>query len=70
MFLTSALAVLTVLLFRGDMAVAGYIVIPIAAATACTAVELFTPGGMDTVTCPMAAIIVILPLVMIFGGAA
>ena len=68
MFLTSALAVLAVLLFRGGLSIAGYIVIPIAGAGICTFVELLTTNGNDTVTCPTAAMVVMLPLVVIFGG--
>lgn len=68
MFITSATAVLAVLLFRGNLHIAGYIVIPVASAVVSTLVELSTPDGMDTVTCPTAAMLVILPLVALFGG--
>lgn len=68
MFITSALAILTVLLFRGGLLPPGYVVIPLAGAAAATFVELITTGGNDTVTCPTAAMIVILPLAALFGG--
>lgn len=68
MFTTSALAILTVLLLRGGLQPVGYAAIPIAGAAAAAFVELITKGGYDTVTCPTAAMAVILPLVAVFGG--
>lgn len=68
MFITSALAVLAVLLCRGGLSFWGYVWIPGAAAAVSTLVELHTRGGMDTVTCPTAAMLVILPLAALFGG--
>ena len=38
------------------------------AAAVSALVELYTPNGMDTFTCPMAAMAVLLPLVALFGG--
>ena len=35
---------------------------------ACAAVELCTKNGWDTVVCPAAAMLVIIPLVKLFGG--
>lgn len=68
MFVSSVLSVLTVLLLRGGLPVAACILIPLAAGTVCTLVELVTPDGMDTVTCPTAALLVIVPLTALFGG--
>ena len=68
MFLTSALAVMVVLLFRGGMHPAGYVVIPAAAAGTAALVEMHTKGGYDTITCPSAAMVVTLPLMALFGG--
>lgn len=68
MFCTSALSILTVLLFRGRLPLAGYILIPLAGAGIATFVELITVDGYDTVTCPAAAMAVILPLAALFGG--
>lgn len=67
MFAASTLAVLTVLCFRGGLAPAGYAVIPLAAAGVSTLVELVTPDGYDTITCPTAALVVILPLMAWLG---
>ncbi len=67
MFVVSFLSVLIVLLASGK--VVWYGNAPIAALTAavCAAVELHTRNGMDTLTCPIAAATVILPLVRIWG---
>lgn len=68
MLLTSALAILTVLLFRGGMGLGGCFTVSLAGSAAATFVELVTKDGMDTVTCPAAAMLVILPLTALFGG--
>lgn len=68
MFLTSALAVAAVLLVRGQLSLPAYVVIPVAAAAAATAVELVSKDGSDTVLCPLAAMAVTIPLMALFGG--
>lgn len=68
MFFSSASSILIVLLCRGHLPLAAYGVIPLAGAAAATLVELVTPNGMDTVTCPTAAMLIILPLTALFGG--
>lgn len=68
MFLSAVLSVLTVLLIRGGLDFGSCLLISLAAATVTTYVELCTRDGMDTVTCPIAAMAVILPLVKILGG--
>lgn len=68
MFLTSAVAVLCVLLAHHHLSTAAYVILPVAGAAAATIVELVTPNGMDTVTCPTAAMVVMIPLMAILGG--
>lgn len=68
MFLTSALSVLIVLLVRGGLGFGSCLVIALAAAAVTTYVELCTKGGYDTITCPTAAMLVILPLIRLLGG--
>lgn len=68
MFVSSALSILCVLLLRGHLHWAGYVVIPVIGAAAAALVELVTPNGNDTVTCPTAAMLVIIPLMALFGG--
>lgn len=68
MFATSFVCVAAVLLFRGGLPWYGYLVIPAATALAAAVVELFSLRGMDTITCPLAAMAVLLPLVHLMGG--
>lgn len=68
MFFTSALAVACVLLAHNHLTLPAYIVIPIAGAGVSTLVELVTRDGKDTVYCPTAAMLVMIPLMALFGG--
>ena len=68
MFLSSVLSVLTVLLLRGGLSFGSCLLIAFTAAAVTTYVELCTKGGLDTVTCPIAAMAVILPLIKLLGG--
>ena len=63
MFLTSALSVLIILLARGGTGWGSCLLIALIAAAVTTYVELCTKGGLDTITCPAAAMAVILPLI-------
>ena len=68
MFAVSFVSVLVILLVHGSVEWYGYV--PIAAVTAavCAIVELYTKGGMDTLTCPFAAAAIMIPLVHLWGG--
>lgn len=68
MFVSSVLSVFVILTIRGGMGTGSCLLISLAAAAATTFVELCTKGGMDTVTCPGAAMLVILPLIKFLGG--
>lgn len=68
MFVTSAVAVACVLLAHGHMTITACVVIPICGAGVSTLVELLTGDGRDTVYCPAAAMLVMLPLTALFGG--
>ena len=68
MFVTSALAVLLVLLSQDRLPPAAYAVIPAAGAGAAALVEMITRDGRDTLYCPAAAMLVIIPLTALFGG--
>jgi Dolichol kinase len=67
MFSVSFAVVVTILLIRGGLQWYGYIPAAILTAAACAAVELYTRGGYDTITCPFAASAVILTLVRVFA---
>ena len=68
MFLTSTLAVVVVLLLRGGLVFSNCLIIAAAASLICTVVELCTNNGLDTLSCPTAAMLVIIPLLKLFGG--
>ena len=68
MFVSSMLSVLTVLLIRGGLGFGSCLLISLLAAVTTTYVELITKDGLDTITCPAAAMAVILPLIHLLGG--
>ena len=51
------------LICRGGLEWYGYAVTALCVGAVTTAVEYYTPGGFDTVTCPISAMVVMLPLV-------
>lgn len=67
MFAVSFVSVLAVLLAHAPGGWHG--AVPIAAVTAAVSavVELYTRNGMDTITCPLAAAAVLIPLVQVWG---
>ena len=68
MFLCAMLSVLVILLIRGGITFPGCLLISVTAAIATTYAELCTKGGFDTITCPVTAMAVILPLISLLGG--
>lgn len=68
MFGVSLVSVFVILLFRGGMPWAYCLLISVLAALASAAVELYTLDGFDTLTCPLAAAAVILPLTLLWEG--
>ena len=68
MFVSSEIAVCAVLLCRGGLEMVGCVLIAAAAAFVSTVVELCTKNGFDTVSCPSAAMLVMIPLMKLFGG--
>ncbi|NLL43817.1 MAG: phosphatidate cytidylyltransferase [Firmicutes bacterium] len=68
MFVVSFLSVLAILLAFGSLKWHGYIPISLVTAAVSAVVELYTKGGMDTLTCPLAAALVLLPLVRLWGA--
>lgn len=68
MFVTSSIAVVTVLLLYGNVGALACIVVGMTGAGAATVVEMYTRDGKDTMTCPLAAMAVMIPLMMLFGG--
>ena len=68
MFAVSFVTVFVLLQFRGGLSTIGCIFSAAGTAAVSAAVELYTPNGMDTISCPLAAMAVLLPLVALFGG--
>lgn len=68
MFVTSFISVAVLLTCRGNMTMVGYILIPVIVALVSTVAELYSKNGFDTVICPFSAMVVLLPLVYLFGG--
>ncbi len=74
MFVTSFVSVTAVLLIRGRLCATSVLSGPACLVTALVTAavsaltELFTPDGMDTMTCPLAAMAVLIPLVQVLGG--
>jgi len=70
MFLVSLISVAIILIFRGGLHIAGYFVIPVLTAFISAVSELYSKEGHDTVICPLSAMVILLPLIHIFGGLA
>ena len=67
MVISSSIAVFIVLLCRGGLTIPYCVLISILASLLSSIVELCTKNGLDTITCPSAAMLVIIPLVKLFG---
>ena len=68
MFVCALVSVFTVLIIRDGISIPLCLCISVVAALICTLTELCAKNGLDTVICPTAAMAVIIPLVMVFGG--
>ena len=69
MFLVSLVSVLVILSLRGGLPWYGLLLTAYVTAGVSAVVELYSLGGNDTVTCPLAAMAVLLPMTALFGGA-
>ncbi len=68
MFIVSFIAIITVLILSTILPWYGYILIAVITAAVCSAVEMNTKNGFDTITCPAATLAVMLPLLYLLGG--
>ena len=68
MFLCALVSVCTVLLVRGGIRFALCFVIAFLAALVCTLAELCAKNGLDTVICPVSAMVIIIPMATLLGG--
>jgi len=68
MFLISCLSVFCVLMWRGGLTVIACVLISVIVGAVSAVSELYSKEGNDTVICPLSAMVVLLPLVYLFGG--
>ncbi len=68
MFLVSFLTVTVILWFRGSLPLPACILTALLTAAVSALTELYSKNGHDTVICPLSAMLVLLPLVHLFGG--
>ena len=68
MFICSFTSVLGVLLVRGGLGLPLCFITALLTGAACTVAELCSKNGYDTVICPTVAMVVIIPMVALFGG--
>lgn len=68
MFIVTIIVVCTILIIHNIIPWYGTITIAIIIAFVTTTVELYTPNGLDTITCPISSLLVMLPLIALFGG--
>lgn len=68
MVVFSFLAVLLVLFYHQPQISVGYVPLALVTATVTAVVELYTLDGMDTVTCPIAAAVTMIPMILFMGG--
>ena len=66
MFLCAFVSVFTVLMFRGSINIFGCIFIGILTAVVSTIAELCAKDGLDTIICPISAMLVIIPMTILF----
>ena len=68
MFLCAFISVFTVLTIRGGLSLPLCLAIAVVSAAVCTITEMCTKNGIDTVVCPISAMLVIIPSVLLLGG--
>ena len=55
-------------MWRGGLGAGACIIISLIVGAVSAVTELYSTNGNDTVICPLSAMVVLLPLVYIFGG--
>lgn len=66
MFLCSLVSVITVLMIRGNINIFACLFVGILTAVVTTVAELCAKDGLDTIICPISAMVVIIPMTMLF----
>ena len=65
MFVCALVSVFSVLLVKGGIAIPMCLLIAVLSALICTLTELCAKNGLDTVICPVSAMVVIIPMVIL-----
>ena len=65
MFICALVSVFTVLMIRGGIAIPMCLIIALLSALVCTFTELCAKNGLDTILCPVSAMVVIIPMVIL-----
>ena len=68
MFLVSLVSEFTILSLRGGLEWDETLLISVVVAAVSAVVELYTLNGIDTITCPLAAMVVLIVLLRLIGG--
>ena len=68
MFIVSLACAFIILTIRGITPWYGTVVTSLLVSFVVTIVELYTPNGLDTITCPLSAMSVMIPMLYLFGG--
>ena len=68
MFIVSLISVFTILTLRGGLMWYETLVSSVVVAAVSAVVELYTLNGIDTITCPVAAMVVLIVLLRLVGG--
>ncbi len=68
MFITALIVVSVLLFILNIVPWYGVIITALLVSVGVTIVELYTPNGLDTITCPFTSLIVMIPLLILFGG--
>lgn len=68
MFLTAFITVTTILLIHNIIPWYGSLISALFVSIAVSIIELYTPNGLDTITCPFGSMLTLIPIVIIFGG--
>jgi len=68
MFVVSCISVFAVLMWRGGLSVVPCVAVSLIVGAVSAVSELYSKNGNDTVICPLAAMVALLPSVYLFGG--
>lgn len=68
MFVTSFVTVFVILMLHNIIPWYASLICTVAVSIVVSAVELYTPDGFDTITCPFSSMLTMIPIILLFGG--